>query len=55
MHKRRIDSREAVVMRMAMPQRPGEGRNSSHVMREQHHHTSASARRSTRGRRFERE
>jgi len=55
MQRRRSDARAAVVMRMAMPQRPGEGRNSSHVMREQYHHTGASARLFTRGRRFERE
>ncbi len=41
--------RKPVVMRMAMRQRPGSGRQSSHVVREQHHHTGASVRRSGRG------
>ena len=55
MRRRRPDARAAVVMRMAMPQRPGEGRKSSHVNPEHHNDTGASARHSIRGRRFERE
>jgi len=55
MHVRTIWRRAAVVMRMAMPERPGEGRRSSHVVNVTCYHPGAFARRSGRGRDLPRE